>query len=71
MFTEIKGNIIDVKNQNTYPGIIKIEKGKITDIKKVEKEFENYILPGFIDAHVHIESSMLTPSEFARVATVP
>jgi len=70
MDTEIKGNIIDVKNQNTYPGIIKIEKGKITDIKKVEKEFENYILPGFIDAHVHIESSMLTPSEFARVAVI-
>ena len=65
---EIEGNIVDVINQNTYPGIIRIEKGKISDIKKVEKEFNNYILPGFIDAHVHIESSMLTPSEFARVA---
>jgi adenine deaminase len=70
MDTEIRGNIVDLKKQNTYPGIIKIKKGKIIDIKKVEKEFNNYILPGFIDAHVHIESSMLTPSEFARVAAI-
>jgi adenine deaminase len=70
MDTEIKGNIVDVINQNIYPGIIKIKKGKIIDIKKAKKEFDNYILPGFIDSHVHIESSMLTPSEFARVAVI-
>jgi len=70
MVYEIKGNIVDVKNQNTYSGIIKIEKGKIVDIKKVEKEYDNYIIPGFIDSHVHIESSMLTPSEFARIAAI-
>ena len=70
MDTEIRGNIVDVTKQNIYAGIIKIEKGKITDIKKVENEFDNYIIPGFIDAHVHIESSMLTPSEFARVAAI-
>jgi adenine deaminase len=70
MDVEIKGNILDLINQNTYTGIIKIEKGKIIDIIQVEKQFDNYILPGFIDSHVHIESSMLTPSEFARVAVI-
>ncbi|KYK35034.1 MAG: adenosine deaminase [Thermoplasmatales archaeon SG8-52-3] len=70
MDTEIRGNIVDVIKQKTYAGIIKIEKGKITDIEKVENEFDNFIIPGFIDAHVHIESSMLTPSEFARVAAI-
>jgi adenine deaminase len=70
MDTETRGNIVDLINQNIYPGIIKIEKSRINDIKKVEKRFENYILPGFIDAHVHIESSMLTPSEFARVGVI-
>ncbi|KYK32255.1 MAG: adenosine deaminase [Thermoplasmatales archaeon SG8-52-3] len=70
MITEVKGNIVDVQNQNINSGIIKIEKGKIIDINIVENEFENYIIPGFIDAHVHIESSMLTPSEFARVASI-
>jgi adenine deaminase len=70
MDNEIEGNIVDVKNENIYPGKIKIKQGKISDIKKIEKEFDNYLLPGFIDAHVHIESSMLTPSEFARVAAI-
>ncbi len=70
MGVEVKGNIVDVQRQRISPGIIKIEKGKITDIIKVEYEYKNYITPGFVDAHVHIESSMLTPSEFARVAAI-
>lgn len=64
----VSGNIVDVLNSEIYPGTLEIEDGKIVRIKKEEKEYENYILPGFVDSHVHIESSMLTPSEFARVS---
>ncbi len=66
----IKGNIVDVKNEKIFSGTLKIEKGKIADIIKDKNECKNYLIPGFIDAHVHIESSMLTPSEFARVAAI-
>lgn len=62
------GNIIDIMNREIFPGTIIVERGKIISIQPEDKTFDQYILPGFIDAHVHIESSMLTPSEFARVA---
>jgi len=68
MSIEISGNIVDLLNQKIFPGTIKMENGKISDIFKKNQDFKNYIIPGFIDAHIHIESSMLTPSEFARIA---
>jgi adenine deaminase len=58
----IKGNILNVITDEIYPGEIQIEKGRIISIKEVNKEFDDIIVPGFIDAHIHIESSMLTPS---------
>ena len=64
----IQGKIIDVVNERIYNGVLTIENQKIRSIKEVDKEFANYILPGLIDAHVHIESSMLVPSEFAKLA---
>lgn len=64
----ISGNIIDVTGRKIFPGTINIDGEKISDIKKDNNTYNNYILPGFIDAHVHIESSMLVPSEFARAA---
>jgi len=70
MDTEITGNIVDVQSGKIFSGTLKIEKGKIADIIKDNNEYKNYLIPGFIDAHVHIESSMLTPSEFARVASI-
>lgn len=66
----VNGNIVDVLNSRAYPGTLKIFNGKILDIVTGEKEYKNYIIPGFIDSHIHIESSMLTPSEFARIASV-
>jgi len=67
----VKGNVVDILNRTIYPAIIEIENGIIKRISKAENEtFHNYILPGFIDSHVHIESSMLVPSEFARLAVV-
>ncbi len=62
------GNIVDVLNEDIYPGTIYVDQGKITKITKDDEEYDTFILPGFIDAHVHIESSMLPPSEFARIA---
>ncbi|MEZ5046844.1 MAG: adenine deaminase [Chitinophagaceae bacterium] len=59
---------IDITNRNTYPAQIIVENGFIKSISPTEKPCEQYILPGFIDAHIHIESSMLVPSEFARIA---
>ena len=69
----ISGNLVDVHQKKTYPAEIIVENGKIVLIKEVgnqQSELGNYILPGFVDAHVHIESSMLVPSEFAKLAVV-
>jgi len=43
---------------------------RYASITSVEDNYQTYIIPGFVDSHIHIESSMLTPSEFARVAVV-
>lgn len=65
------GNIIDIINRKIYPGTVYVEDGKIKKIvKDMAPKTSDYILPGFIDAHVHVESSMLIPSEFARLASV-
>lgn len=67
---QIKANLVDIRARKTIPSAIEIENGVITSITKVEEEFSTFILPGFIDAHIHIESSMLVPSEFARLAVL-
>src|SRR6187551_3425442 len=67
----ISGNLVDVHQKKIYPAEIKVENGRIASIISNPKlQTPNYILPGFIDAHVHIESSMLVPSEFAKLAVV-
>ena len=66
----VSGNIVDVLNGNIYPGTVKISGGVITEITRGKTDYDTYIIPGFVDSHVHIESSMLTPSEFARAAVV-
>ncbi|WP_158849289.1 adenine deaminase [Algibacter sp. L1A34] len=64
----LQGQIVDIENKRIYKGEITIENGKILSIKKANHNINHYILPGFVDAHIHIESSMLVPSEFARLA---
>lgn len=64
----LQGQIVDIQNKRIYKGEITIENGKISAIKEANHKVEHYILPGFVDAHIHIESSMLVPSEFARLA---
>ncbi len=68
----IKGNVTDIFNKIIFYGEVVVGDGKIKSINKIgeEKIDEKFILPGFIDSHVHIESSMLVPSEFARLAVV-
>lgn len=67
---KITGMIVDVVGKKIFPGEIAVENGRIISVKELPKEAtkDQYILPGLIDAHVHIESSMLVPSEFAGIA---
>jgi adenine deaminase len=67
---KIKANLIDIHKRSIYPAEIVVVSGKISKITEIEGPCENYILPGLVDAHVHIESSMLTPVEFSRLATL-
>ena len=72
---KIQGNIVDILTKNIFYGEVNIGDGKILAIKKLptancQLPTANYILPGFIDSHVHIESSMLVPAEFAKLAVV-
>jgi adenine deaminase len=64
----ISGNIVDVLNSTIYAGTLEISDRKIKNIKKDKKNYNTFIIPGFIDSHLHVESSMLVPSEFARLA---
>ena len=65
----IGGQIVDLVNSRIFSGVVVVENGKITKIEEQPVGNTQYIVPGFVDAHVHIESSMLVPSEFARLAT--
>ena len=67
---KISGHIVDVRNRRIFDGELTIEKDRITSIRETPEVEDQYILPGFIDSHVHVESSMLVPSEFARLAVV-
>jgi adenine deaminase len=69
----IKANLVDIHQQTIYPAEVIVENGKIISVKETQDSrltTNDYLLPGFIDSHVHIESSMLVPSEFARLAVV-
>ncbi|WP_025401204.1 adenine deaminase [Borrelia crocidurae] len=64
----IKANYIDILNKTIYPANITIKNGIIASINKTNDSFlQDYILPGFIDSHIHIESSLLIPSHFAHL----
>lgn len=67
---QIQGQIVDIQNKRIFSGEITVENGKIKSIVEKEHDVKHYIMPGFIDAHIHIESSMLVPSEFAKLAVL-
>jgi len=62
----ISGSVVDVISRTITKGIIQIEGDKIIHIQPYEDVDNQFIIPGFVDAHIHIESSMMIPSEFAR-----
>ena len=68
----VKGHIVDVKRREIFDGELVIEGEKIVEVKRCKlPESKNpwpYLMPGFIDGHVHIESSMMVPHKFARIA---
>ncbi|WP_346881602.1 adenine deaminase [uncultured Algibacter sp.] len=66
----LQGQIVDIQNKRVYKGEITCKDGIIVSITEQEHDVNHYILPGFVDAHIHIESSMLVPSEFAKMAVV-
>ncbi|RXK59256.1 adenine deaminase [Lacibacter luteus] len=69
----IHGNIVNLFNRTVFAGTVTVQNGQVKEVLQsspVEDSGLPYILPGFIDSHVHIESSMLVPSEFAKLAVV-
>src|SRR4051812_37770446 len=67
---QVAGNIVDLHAGGIYPGVVEVRAGRIHSITPDAGRYENYLLPGFVDSHIHIESSMLPPAEFARLAVV-
>lgn len=66
----VSGNFVDLFQRRIYPAEVVVKNRKIASVKELTNAPEQYILPGFVDAHVHIESSMLIPSAFAQLAVV-
>ena len=64
----IEGNLIDIHNREIYPAQVSVENGIIKRIDKISAAPAHFIIPGLIDAHIHIESSMTTPGAFAGAA---
>lgn len=60
---------MDLVAREIYPAAVTVFDGKIAAIARVEEAPDVFLMPGFVDAHVHVESSMLPPCEFARIAT--
>src|SRR5947209_18921675 len=72
----ISGRVVDVVAGRVYPGTVTVKDGRVAAVEANSRGADAtplpgpVIMPGFVDAHVHVESSMMVPSEFARFATV-
>jgi adenine deaminase len=68
---QLKAQFVDIPNRKIYPVLLSLANSKILNIEPIDPEAGlPFLMPGFIDSHVHVESSMLVPSEFARLAVV-
>ncbi|WP_057939668.1 adenine deaminase [Algoriphagus resistens] len=68
---QLQGQLVDIPNRKIYSVSLTLLDGKISGLEKIETDSSlPFLMPGFIDSHVHVESSMLVPSEFARLAVV-
>lgn len=70
MINYLEGQLVDIFSRRIYPARISITEGRIARIEERESAPNRFLLPPFVDAHVHVESSLLVPSEFARMAMV-
>lgn len=61
-------NIVNLLDRRIFPGSVQVADGRIVAIQEHAGPCDGFLLPGFVDAHVHVESSMMVPSEFARIA---
>lgn len=66
----ITANVVDIRAERIFPATVVVVDGRIAAIEPTDAACSTWLLPGFVDAHVHIESSMLAPTEFARAAVV-
>ncbi|MEM6748944.1 MAG: adenine deaminase [Planctomycetota bacterium] len=66
----VHAQLVDIPARRIAPAAVTVDRGRITSIAPSTEAGDTYLLPGFVDAHVHIESSMLTPAQFARTAVV-
>ena len=67
---QVSGQIVDVVNSRIFKGTVFVENGKIVNVIEEENNNNQLIMPGFVDSHIHIESSLLVPTEFARMAVI-
>ena len=71
---KLSGNLVDLHQRETYPASVSVVDGVIASIERLDESDltpdANFIMPGFVDSHIHIESSMLLPGEFARTAVI-
>ena len=68
---QLRHLLVDVHARRIYPALVTIDGSRIASIVELPAHATidaGYLIPGFIDAHVHVESSMLPPQEFARIA---
>ncbi|MEM1304992.1 MAG: amidohydrolase family protein, partial [Planctomycetota bacterium] len=66
----VTGQLVDIRGRTVAPAKVTVQDGRIAAIEPLADAPPTFLLPGFIDAHVHVESSMLVPTEFARAAVV-
>lgn len=62
------GHLVDLHAGETYPATVEVEEGRIARVRRTSDAPDRFLLPGLVDAHVHVESSMLVPYEFGRHA---
>lgn len=67
---KVAGQVVDIVGRRVFAAEVTVSDGRIASIEPVDSAPERFLLPGFIDAHIHIESSMLVPTEFARTAVL-